>query len=345
LEEKMQAKKILVTGGLGFIGAHTCVELANAGYIPLIVDNLSNSQYFIKERIEKIIGQEITFYEIDICDATALENVWKIEGEIEAVIHFAAYKAVGESVEFPLKYYRNNIDGLLSVLTVMQKQECRKIVFSSSCTVYGVPEVLPISENTPLQSPLSPYGATKQMCEQILRDVVKISNLKSVLLRYFNPVGAHPSALIGELPLGIPNNLVPFITQTAIGKRENLKIFGNDYPTPDGTAIRDYIHVVDLANAHVKSLQLMDKEADFKIEVINLGTGKGSSVLEVVQTFEAITQEKLNYVFAPRRLGDVPEIYAENKFAQKRLNWHCHYNLEEMMEHAWAWEKSLAGKN
>jgi len=334
-------KKVLVTGGIGFIGSHTCVELLSQNYEVIVIDNLSNSQIWIKDKIEEISGKNITFYSNDVCDRNALIHIFETEKNIDSIIHFAAYKAVGESVEFPLKYYKNNIDSLLNLIEIAEKFQCKKMVFSSSCTVYGIPDSLPVSEQTPIKPANSPYGATKQMAETILNDVCRTGSLRSVLLRYFNPVGAHPSAKIGELPIGIPNNLVPFITQTAAGIRKSLSIYGGDYDTADGTAIRDYIHVVDLAKAHVKAIELLTNETEFQIETINVGTGNGYSVLEAVKAFESSTGVKLNYQIVERRAGDVPAVFADTTYANKRLNWKCEFGINEMMLHAWNWQKNL----
>ena len=335
--------KILVTGGTGYIGSHTVVELQQSGYEVVIVDNLSNSSEKIVDQITKITGINPRFHKFDLCDRAALQKFWELHTDIEGVIHFAAYKAVGESVQFPLKYYHNNLVSLTNLLEIMKQKSCKKLVFSSSCTVYGQPAELPVSENAPIQKANSPYGNTKQIAEEIIFDHAYVSSLKAIALRYFNPIGSHESALIGELPIGVPNNLVPFITQTAIGKRESLKIWGDDYDTPDGTAIRDYIHVVDLAKAHVVALERMDKTvADEKFEVFNLGTGRGNSVLDVILTFEQANGIKLNYTIAQRREGDVEKVWADTRKANEVLGWKTQLGLETALKSAWAWEKNLA---
>lgn len=334
-------KNILVTGGLGFIGSHTTVALAEEGFIPIIVDNLSNSELFIKNRIEQILNQTITFYQADCKDYAAMEKIFK-EHSIEGVIHFAAYKAVGESVAEPLKYYENNLFSLINLLKIMQKFSVQKLVFSSSCTVYGQTEKLPVDENNAVLPAFSPYGNTKQIGEEILQDVVRSqASLQIISLRYFNPIGAHPSALIGELPRGTPNNLVPYITQTAIGKRPFLNVFGKDYPTPDGTCIRDFIHVCDLAEAHVKALKFLQNQESSFIDFINIGTGKGNSVLEVIQTFEQISGKTLPYQFAPRRSGDVTAIYADARKAENVLGWKAKKTLADALTDAWRWEQAI----
>ncbi len=334
-------KNILVTGGLGFIGSHTTVALAEQGFIPIVVDNLSNSELFIKDRIEQILNQAITFYQADCNDYAAMEKIFK-EHTIEGVIHFAAYKAVGESVAEPLKYYENNLFSLINLLKIMQQFSVQKLVFSSSCTVYGQTEKLPVDESNAILPAFSPYGNTKQIGEEILQDVVKSQvDLQVISLRYFNPIGAHPSALIGELPRGVPNNLVPYITQTAIGKRPFLNVFGKDYPTPDGTCIRDFIHVCDLAEAHVKALQFLQNQKGSFIDFINVGTGKGNSVLEVIQTFEQVSGKALPYQFAPRRSGDVTAIYADARKAEKILGWKAQRSLADALADAWRWEQAI----
>ncbi|WP_018476498.1 UDP-glucose 4-epimerase GalE [Pontibacter roseus] len=335
-------KKILVTGGAGYIGSHTVVELTEAGYEPIIVDNFSNSEERALEGIASILGHEVTCYRTDCNDAAALTDVFEKEQGIAGVIHFAAYKAVGESVAEPIKYYHNNIGSLTTLLQVMEKFQVNKLVFSSSCTVYGIPDQLPVTELTPVQKANSPYGNTKKICEEILTDLaVSGSDMRSIALRYFNPIGAHPSAKIGELPLGVPNNLVPFITQTAAGIRQELTIFGDDYDTPDGTCIRDYVHVVDLAKAHVVAVdRLISGKAD-NIEFFNVGTGTGNTVLEAVQAFERATGEKLNYKIGPRRPGDVPKIYADVTKATEVLGFKTTSTLEEAMQSAWDWQMHL----
>lgn len=326
---------ILVTGGLGFIGSHTVISLYEAGYNPIILDNLSNSDLSVIEGLEKISGKQVHFIKGDVNDPGIYASIFD-QFEIQAVIHFAAYKAVGESVEKPLIYYRNNVGGLLSLLEAMNQAGVVNMVFSSSCTVYGQPDVVPVTENERIKPANSPYGSTKQMCETILQDT---SWCRTQCLRYFNPVGAHPSGLIGELPLGVPNNLVPFITQTAAGIRPELTVYGNDYPTPDGTCIRDYIHVVDLAEAHVAALRRMLAPETPRIEVFNIGTGKGYSVLEVIHTFEAVSGKTLPHRIGPRRAGDVTEVWADTHHASRVLGWNAKLGLEEMMRDAWNWQQ------
>lgn len=341
----MSKPKILVTGGVGFIGSHTVVELYNAGYQAIIIDNLNNSEAFILDRIEQITGEKPIFFQGDVCKAEDLQQVLNQHSDIAGVIHFAAYKAVGESVREPLKYYHNNVGGLVTLLQELQAKGINNLAFSSSCTVYGQPDVNPVTENSPIQKAASPYGNTKQICEDILTDTTKATSLKAIALRYFNPIGAHDSGLIGELPLGVPNNLIPFITQTAIGKREQLTIFGHDYNTVDGTCVRDYLHVVDLAKAHVRAIErLLNNETDEKLEIFNLGTGKGSSVKEVVDTFVAETGVNFNYTFGPRRDGDVEQVYADTTKANEILGWKTERDLKNMLVTAWAWENALAKK-
>jgi UDP-glucose 4-epimerase len=332
--------KILVTGGTGYIGSHTVVELQKRGYEVIIFDNLSNSSIEVLEWIEKITKLRPEFYKVDISDRIAFNDVFSTIGKIDAVIHFAALKAVGESIEKPLEYYNNNIVSLLNLLGIQKKFNIRNLVFSSSCTVYGQPEKLPVTEDSPIIKSLSPYGNTKKISEEIIEDFSKVSkNFNSILLRYFNPVGAHDSALIGEIPNGIPNNLVPFVTQTAIGIRDELKVFGYDYNTPDGSAIRDFIHVVDLAKAHVVAIErLLDSKNPENLEVFNLGTGKGYSVLELVNTFEKVTGQKLKYKIVERREGDIEKVYADTTKANKILAWKAELDIEEMLLSAWKWE-------
>ena len=338
--------KILVTGGTGYIGSHTVVELQQSGYEVVIVDNLSNSYLSVVYNIEKITGIRPEFEKIDLTDLEKTNSFFERNQDIIGIIHFAALKAVGESVEKPLEYYRNNITSLINLLNGMIKYNINNIVFSSSCTVYGQPDELPVTENAPIKKALSPYGHTKQISEEIIENTCNVEEIKSILLRYFNPIGAHESALIGELPIGIPNNLVPFVTQTAIGKRDILSVFGDDYDTPDGTAIRDYIHVVDLAKAHVVAIdRLIRKKNKKKIEVFNLGTGNGFSVLEVIKSFEKVSGIKLNYKFVERRAGDIEKVWADTKFANDELGWKAKQNLDEMMLSAWKWEKALQDKN
>lgn len=336
--------KILVTGGAGYIGSHTVVALHEAGYLPVIVDNFSNSAKSVMQGLEKITGKNFPLYEIDCNDKKAMQEVFEKEENIQGVIHFAAYKAVGESVAEPLKYYQNNIVSLLVLLELMEQYKVHNLVFSSSCTVYGQPDELPVTEKTPVKPANSPYGRTKQMCEDILSDLaVSKSAVRSVALRYFNPVGAHESALIGELPNGVPNNLVPFVTQTAAGIRKQITVFGNDYNTPDGTCIRDYIHVVDLANAHIKAFEYLSKISETSFyDTINIGTGKGNTVLEVIKTFEKVSGEKLNYQIGERRAGDVEQVYANVDKANRELNWHTKYDLERSMADSWRWQQTLS---
>ena len=338
-------KKILVTGGAGFIGSHTVVELHHAGYEPIIVDNLSNSSKSALEGIEKIIGASVPFYQIDCNDEYAMNTVFEENPEIDGVIHFAAFKAVGESVAEPVKYYHNNIGSLTVLLRVMYKYDVNDLVFSSSCTVYGEPDKLPVAEDAPTKPANSPYGFTKQVCEQLINDAVNAQErLGAVLLRYFNPIGAHPSAYIGELPLGTPNNLVPFLTQTAKGKRDTLTVFGKDYPTQDGTCIRDYIHVVDLAKAHVKSLDWLHQNAEKGAEVFNVGTGKGNSVLEVINTFTETTNTSLNWTYGPKRAGDVTAVYADATKINTFLGWEATLSLADALNDAWNWEQLIGEK-
>jgi UDP-glucose 4-epimerase len=338
--------KILVTGGTGYIGSHTVVELQESGYEVIIVDNLSNSYEFVVDNIEKITGIRPGFENFDLSNKTKTLNFFKQNKDIKGIIHFAAYKAVGESVEKPLMYYQNNLQSLTNILEGMQENNLQNLVFSSSCTVYGQPDELPVTEQAPIKEAWSPYGHTKQISEKIIENTTKVTDIKGILLRYFNPIGAHESALIGELPIGIPNNLVPFITQTAIGKRDVLKVFGDDYDTPDGTAIRDYIHVVDLAKAHVVAIDRMIKGKNNKdLEVFNLGTGNGFSVLEVIRSFEKVAQTKLNYEIVERRPGDIEKVWADTVFANKELGWKAEKNIDEMMLSAWNWELKLKNQN
>lgn len=333
--------KVLVTGGLGFIGSHTCVELINSGFTPVIVDNLNNSEPWIKERIEQIVNQAIEFYQGDCRDKDLLDEIFKTH-KIEGIIHFAAHKAVGESVKEPLKYYENNLEGLTSILEVSKKHSCTNLVFSSSCTVYGTPDSLPVDESARIKNAESPYGSTKIICEQIIRDLSKAdSSYKSILLRYFNPIGAHKSSLIGELPLGVPSNLVPFITQTAAGIRDSLTVFGNDYDTKDGSCVRDFIHVTDLAKAHIKALEFLIKKNQGICETVNIGTGNGNTVLELIHAFEKATGQKLNYTIGARREGDVEAVYADARKSKDLLKWEAKINLEQSLLDAWNWQKTL----
>lgn len=334
--------KIVVTGGLGFIGSHTVVELQNDGFEVIAIDNLSNSSLEVLTGIERITGKKPIFENIDLRDKSAVQNFFKKHTDISGVIHFAASKAVGESVENPLLYYENNISTLIYVLQELTKLPFANFIFSSSCTVYGQAEKMPITEDAPIQTALSPYGNTKQIGEEIITDTSKVSKLNAILLRYFNPIGAHESAEIGELPLGVPQNLVPFITQTAMGLRQELSVFGNDYPTVDGTAVRDYIHVVDIAKAHVIAMQrLLNKKNMDSVEIFNLGTGKGSSVLEVIQSFEKVTEQKLNYKIVGRREGDITEAYANTDKANTILGWKTTLNLDDSLKSAWKWEQKI----
>ncbi len=338
-------KKIIVTGGLGYIGSHTVVELVNNGFEPIIVDNLSNSYSEAYSWLGEILGHKPLFYQIDCTDKDAFCKVFEANNHIKGVIHFAAFKSVNESIAQPILYYQNNLDSLLTLLELMNDNGVGNLVFSSSCTVYGIPEGrIQVDENSPLQKPNCPYGQTKLISEQIISDVADSCDIKATLLRYFNPIGAHESAKIGELPIGKPDNLVPFITQTAIGLRDKLSIFGNDYDTQDGTCIRDFIHVSDLANAHVKALEHLDNREE-RVSIFNLGTGKGDSVMELVKTFEKVTGEKLNYEFVPRRAGDVPAIYANADKSNRVLNWTCRHSLEDSLSSAWKWQKHLKNIN
>jgi len=335
--------KILVTGGLGYIGSHTVVELQNNGFEVVIIDDLSNTSKNVLNGIVAITGITPNFYELDLKDETKVNSFFKQHNDISGVIHFAAYKAVGESVENPLMYYKNNLVTLINMISNLEKHQISNFIFSSSCTVYGESKEQPITENATILKAESPYGNTKQIGEEIIADVCKANkNFKAIALRYFNPVGAHESAKIGELPLGIPQNLVPYITQTAVGIREQLQVFGDDYPTPDGTCIRDYIHVVDLAQAHVKALQtLIDNKLDANYDVFNLGTGKGSSVLEVVKTFEKVSGQKLNYKIAPRRSGDIITAFADTTKAKDILGWETKLTLEDALKSSWKWQCNL----
>lgn len=334
--------KIVVTGGLGFIGSHTVVELQNQGYEVVIVDNLSNSSALVLDGIFAISNKMPVFEKFDLRDKTAVQNFFKKHHDIEGVIHFAASKAVGESVENPLLYYENNINALVYILQELQQKNKAHFIFSSSCTVYGQAEKMPITEDASVQPAMSPYGNTKQIGEEIIRDTCKVTAIHAILLRYFNPIGAHPSAEIGELPNGVPQNLVPFITQTGIGLRDALSVFGNDYPTPDGTCIRDYIHVVDLAKAHVVALErLLKGQNTEKVEVFNVGTGKGSSVLEVIQAFEKVSNQKLPYKIVGRREGDITSAYANTDKANTILGWKAQSTLEEALSSAWKWEQKI----
>ena len=354
------AKRVLVSGGAGFIGSHVTVELIQSGYEVVVADDMSNCDMTCFEGVKKITGRDdIPFVKMDFCDAAAVNKLFS-DYRIDAVIHFAAFKAVGESVAEPIKYYSNNLSSFINVIEAAKTHGGCNVLFSSSATVYGEPEKLPVTEESPRQPATSPYGNTKQICEDILRDSVSAyarygaepcpgtaaeGPIKGIALRYFNPIGAHPSALIGELPRGVPNNLVPFITQTAIGKRECLSIFGNDYPTPDGTCQRDYIDVVDLAKAHVYAVaRMLDGKIEKDYEIFNIGTGRPVSVLELVNAFEKVNGIKLNYKFAPRRAGDVTAIWADPSLANEKLGWKAERSVEDTLAAAWAWEKRINGK-
>ena len=339
-------KKILVTGGLGYIGSHVVVELQNNNFDVLIIDDLSNSSLNVLDGIYRITGVKLTFERVDLKKKQSVVDFLSRHSDIDGVIHFAASKAVGESVDNPLKYYENNIHSLVYLLQEVNKLNSKKLIFSSSCTVYGQASELPIAEEAPIKGPESPYGNTKKVGEQIIRDTCKISSsLNAITLRYFNPIGAHKSALIGELPVGTPQNLVPYVTQTGIGLREKLSIYGNDYPTPDGTCIRDYIHVVDLAKAHVIAMKRLLEEKNIdNYEVYNIGTGKGSSVLDVVNTFEEVSGVKLNYSFVERRVGDIISAYAKTTKANTILGWKSELTLKDALQSAWEWEKKISLK-
>ena len=332
--------KILVTGGTGYIGSHTVVELQKEGFEVVIVDNLSNSSIDVLTGIEKITGVRPAFENVDCVDYVSMDRMFEKHSDIEAIIHFAASKAVGESVEKPLLYYRNNLVSLINLLQLMPIHKVRNFVFSSSCTVYGQPDILPVTEDAPIKPALSPYGNTKQVGEEIIRDTIHSNPCyQSIILRYFNPIGAHPSAEIGELPNGIPNNLLPFVTQTALGLRKQLLVFGNDYNTPDGSCIRDYIHVVDLAKAHVIAVQrMLNKQTKSDVETFNLGTGRGLSVLEIIETFEKVNGVKIPYKIVDRREGDIEKVWADPSYANNELGWTANETLEETLRSAWAWE-------
>lgn len=336
--------KILVTGGTGYIGSHTVVELQKEGFEVIIVDNLSNSNIEVLNGIEKITGIRPAFENIDCVDYVSMDRMFEKYSNVEAIIHFAASKAVGESVEKPLLYYRNNLVSLINLLQLMPIHKVRNFVFSSSCTVYGQPDILPVTEDAPIKSALSPYGNTKQIGEEIIRDTIYAnSGLNSIILRYFNPVGAHASAEIGELPNGVPNNLMPFVTQTAIGMRKQLQVFGDDYNTPDGSCIRDYIHVVDLAKAHVVAVKrLLESKSKKNVEIFNLGTGRGLSVLEIIESFERVNGVKVPHKIVGRREGDIEKVWADPSYANNELGWKATETLEETLRSAWAWEQNLA---
>lgn len=339
----MKTQKIIVTGGMGYIGSHTVVALINSGYSIVIVDNLCNSNIAVLKSISEITGVTPEFENIDLTDDNKAAQFFKRHNDAVAVINFAALKAVGESVQKPIWYYKNNLNILLNVLEGMENNAIKNVIFSSSATVYGLPDILPITEEAKTKRPTSPYGNTKKIAEEMMEDFLKVQpNFKGISLRYFNPIGAHESEKIGELPTGIPNNLMPFITQTAVGIRKELKIFGKDYATEDGTAVRDYIHVVDLAEAHVKALKrLLNSEANDNFEVFNLGTGVGYSVLDVVKSFEKTSQQKLNYSFEKRREGDVPELYANPSKANEVLGWNATLTLDDMTASSWNWEQKV----
>lgn len=340
----MAKKTVLVSGGAGYIGSHVTVELDAAGYDVVIADNFSNCDHTNYNGVCEITGNKLPLITMDFCDLDAVRKLFN-DYSIDAVIHFAAFKAVGESVADPLKYYVNNLESFLNILTLAREKGCN-VLFSSSATVYGEPDELPVSERSPRKPCTSPYGNTKQMCEDLLRDCVSAyPNIKGIALRYFNPIGAHPSALIGELPRGVPQNLVPFITQTAIGKRECLSIFGDDYPTPDGTCQRDYIDIVDLAKAHVCAVaRMLDGKMEEGYEIFNIGTGRPLSVMELVTTFEKVNDLKLNYKIAPRRPGDVTAVWCDPSLSEQKLGWKATRTTEQTLASAWAWEKKLAGK-
>jgi UDP-glucose 4-epimerase len=335
-------KKILVTGGCGYIGAHTILDLIENGFEPVCVDNNSRSTTALLDGIKSITGKPVKNYKVDLCNFDDTYAVFQENTDIEGIIHFAAFKAVGESVEKPLMYFENNLTSLINILKCTKEFNVPNFIFSSSCTVYGSPDEIPVTEQTPRKPAESPYGATKQMGEDIVREATKDGDTKSILLRYFNPVGAHPSALIGEMPFGKPQNLVPAITQTAIGKIKQLTVHGDDYPTRDGSCVRDYIHVCDIAHAHTLALQyLINKKNTSACEVFNLGTGNGFTVLEVIKSFEKVSDVKLNYKIGPRRPGDIIAIYANNSFAKETLGWETKFSLDEMMSTAWKWELKL----
>ncbi len=337
----MKTQKVLVTGGAGYIGAHTAVELVSAGMEPILVDDLSRSSMSLVKGLEKIVGRKITFYKVDCKDPVQLKSVFQKHPDLSSVIHFAAFKSVGESVEQPLSYYENNIGSLLTLLEVMREFSVNRLIFSSSCTVYGQPDIIPVTEEAPFKKAESAYGATKQMCERILEDETKADkHLRVVSLRYFNPIGAHPSGLIGELPIGTPNNLVPYITQAAIGRRDKLTVFGDDYQTPDGSCLRDFIHIVDLAQAHVQALQLID-DIPNRCEAINVGSGMPVSVLELVKAFIKVTGIPLKYSIGPRREGDIEKVYADPAKSNQLLRWNTKLSIEGALRDAWNWEQKL----
>jgi UDP-glucose 4-epimerase len=333
--------KVLVTGGLGFIGSHTVVELQNEGFEVIIIDNLSNSSIDVLDKITSITGIKPDYHNIDLKDKLAVKIFFE-HNKVDGIIHFAASKAVGESVQMPLEYYENNIGSLIYILQEMKSNNLNNFIFSSSCTVYGQADKLPITESAPIKPAESPYGNTKQIGEEIIKDISKISDLKAIALRYFNPIGAHPSAIIGELPIGVPQNLIPYVVQTAAGIRKELSVFGSDYDTPDGTAVRDYIHVVDVAKAHIVALKrLIENKNKSQYEVFNLGTGKGNSVLEVINSFEKVTGKKVNYKLVDKRSGDVTAAYADTNFANTELGWKTELSLDEALLSAWKWQETF----
>ncbi len=335
-------EKILITGGAGYIGSHTAVALVDAGYQPIIVDDFSNAEKSVLGGLQKITGQTIPCYEGDCNDKRLMERIFS-ENELSGVIHFAAYKAVGESTKHPLNYYRNNIFSLLVLLEIMEIYGVENLVFSSSCTVYGQPDALPVKESTPRKDAESPYGNTKKICEDILTDQVKSkARLAAIALRYFNPIGAHPSGLIGELPTGVPSNLVPFVTQTGAGIRKELTVFGDDYDTADGSCVRDYIHVMDLAEAHVKSISYLKNKTAPLYDLFNVGTGTGNTVLEVIRAFEKVSGQALNYKIGPRRPGDVEKVWADTEKINRELNWQAKYSLEDSLRDSWNWQLALS---
>lgn len=334
--------EILVTGGLGYIGSHTVVELTNAGYQPIIIDNLSNADISMLDRLEKITGKRPTFYQVEMCDKSALREVFEKHPKLAGIIHFAAVLFVDESVALPLKYYHNNLLSTINLLDCMKEFSVPNLVFSSSCTVYGNPDQLPVNEHAPIKPAQSPYGNTKKMCEEILKDSSIAHPFKVISLRYFNPIGAHASGLIGEIPHGVPTHLVPYITETASGKRQELRIFGSDYNTPDGTCVRDYIHVVDIAVAHIKAVErLINQKSEESFEIFNIGSGSGYSVLQMVNSFEKATGIAINYKLVDRRPGDVEAVYADTTKAESSLGWKAELSLEEMLRSAWEWQKVL----
>ncbi len=330
------SNKIIVTGGLGYIGSHTCISLFEAGYTPIIIDNLSNSNIEVLDNICKILGEKIKFYNCDCRDLESLISIFASEDKIDGLIHFAALKSVNESIKIPLDYYDNNIGGLINILKCIDLYSIKRLIFSSSCTVYGIPICLPVSEKEKKKEPLSPYGWTKYIGEKIIEDWVFNSNSSSVILRYFNPIGAHPTGMLGEIPNGVPNNLVPYITQSAAGVREVITVFGDDYDTPDGTCIRDFIHVCDLSDAHVRSLKY-----DTKIDYFNIGTGRGYSVIELLDVFQNVNNIKINYKIGEKREGDVPKIWADSKKSKDLLGWSSCYTIEDSLRDSWQWEKNL----